>query len=282
MPDLLGAMREEGGGCVVDAVQIGRACGELGLGHRVDTLIAVMKGGGAMSPRLAPIAEIARAGSPRYELNPCLFAGGGLGGGDSLSCLARALSDRFGEVEAGDLARLLWQAWGSGSVCYSDLDADPESKDDAILLACEERLLLPVRSRGGSAWADRVLSFADDERYRMPHVVRLLVEGAMATGQLDFPGAAADALTESGENAAGRVVELLYRLAAIAPGREVDIGVMQAVSADLGMDLDMHDMLDRLVRCGIASPSTQRSLYTGAAKFEMHPCLYWEGRERSG
>jgi len=48
------------------------------------------------------------------------------------------------------------------------------------------------------------------------------------------------------------------------------------------MDLDMHDMLDRLVRCGVASPATQRSLYTGAAKFEMHPCLYWEGREGSG
>jgi hypothetical protein len=189
---------------------------------------------------------------------------------------------RFAEVEAGDLARVLWQAWGPESVCYSDLDVAPESKDDVILLACEERLLLPVRSRGGSAWADRVLSFADDERYRMPHVVRLLVEGAMATGRWDFPGAAAAALTESGESAADRVVELLYRLAAAAREREADIGVMQAASADLGVDLDMHDMLDRLVRCGIASPSTQRSLYTGVAKFEMHPCLYWEGREESG
>jgi len=282
MPDLLRGMRERGGGCRVDAVQIGRACGELGLEGRVDSLIAVMKGSGAMSPRLAPIAEVARAGSPLYELNPCLFVGTGLGGGESLSRLASALSGRFAEAEARDLARLLWQSWGPGSACYADLDVAPESKDDAILLACEERLLLPVRSVGGSAWVDRVLSFADDETYRMPHVVTLLVERAMGTGRWDFPAAAADALTESGESAAGRVVELLYRLRSVAPIREVDIGVMQAVSSELGMDVDMHDMLDRLVRSGIASPSTQRSLYAGAAKFEMHPCLCWEGGEGSG
>jgi hypothetical protein len=276
MPDLLRAMRDRASGHVIDAVRIAGACSGVGLEDRVDSLIAELKGGGTMSPRLGPLAEVARAGSPLYELNPCLFVGSGPGGGESLSLLAGALGRRFGEKDADSLARLLRQCCDGESVCYADLDIEAESRDDAVLLAWEERLLLPARSHSGSAWADRILSFADDETYRMPRVVTIAVEESTATGRWDFSGAIVEALVEAGENEAEHVVELLSRLRAVSIGREVDIGTVRGVSAELGMDVDMHDMLDRLVRCGVASPSTRRSLYSGVAKFELHPCLYWE------
>ena len=55
------------------SVQIKKICNELGLGHRVNALIAELKGSGVMSPKLSSLAEVARTGSPIYELNPSLF-----------------------------------------------------------------------------------------------------------------------------------------------------------------------------------------------------------------
>jgi hypothetical protein len=57
----------------INARQIKEVCDELGLGHRVDVLIAEVKGTGVMSPKLGSLAEVARIGAPIYELNPCLF-----------------------------------------------------------------------------------------------------------------------------------------------------------------------------------------------------------------
>ena len=58
----------------IDVKVIKKACHEVGLEDRIDTLIALLKGSGIMSPNLAPIAKVARTGSPIYELNPCVFA----------------------------------------------------------------------------------------------------------------------------------------------------------------------------------------------------------------
>jgi hypothetical protein len=57
----------------IDARDIGAVCRDLGLGDRVDSLIAVLKGGGVISPKLLPLAEVTRKGVPIYEVNPCLF-----------------------------------------------------------------------------------------------------------------------------------------------------------------------------------------------------------------
>jgi len=57
----------------IAATKIKKICSELGLGDRVDTLIAELKAGGVMSPKMASLAEVAREGAPIYELNPSLF-----------------------------------------------------------------------------------------------------------------------------------------------------------------------------------------------------------------
>lgn len=57
----------------VTAVQIKEICNELDMGDRVDMLIAELKGSGVMSPKLGSLAEVSRAGTPIYELNPSLF-----------------------------------------------------------------------------------------------------------------------------------------------------------------------------------------------------------------
>ena len=73
MPKLIERLEEQAENHRIAATKIKKIFSELGLGDRVDALIAELKAAGVMSPKLGSLAEVARAGSPLYELNPSLF-----------------------------------------------------------------------------------------------------------------------------------------------------------------------------------------------------------------
>jgi hypothetical protein len=73
IPKLVEELGKQGKDSRITASQIKTVCNELGLGDRVDALIAELKGSGVMSPKLGSLADVVRAGSPLYELNPSLF-----------------------------------------------------------------------------------------------------------------------------------------------------------------------------------------------------------------
>lgn len=73
MPRLVEKLGKQAESYRITAVQITKIYSELGMGDRVDALIAGLKASGVMSPKLSSIAEVSRAGSPLYELNPSLF-----------------------------------------------------------------------------------------------------------------------------------------------------------------------------------------------------------------
>jgi hypothetical protein len=73
MPKLVEELGKQSKDCRITAVQINAMCSELGLGGRVDTIIAELKASGVMSPKLGSLAEVSRVGTPIYELNPSLF-----------------------------------------------------------------------------------------------------------------------------------------------------------------------------------------------------------------
>jgi hypothetical protein len=73
IPELVKELGQQAKNYKITAVQINAICSELGLGGRVDALIAELKGSGVMSPKLGSLAEVSRARTPIYELNPSLF-----------------------------------------------------------------------------------------------------------------------------------------------------------------------------------------------------------------
>ncbi len=193
--------------------------------------------------------------------------------------LAKALSNQFSPEEAQCLAQILSCSCQTDSISYDDLDLDPDVKDDMILLAYEVRILLPMKSRRGSAWEDRILTFEEAERYQLPRIVRFLIEGAKDTGEWNTESALMKSLKEAGEDQLEEIISYLNKLMERAPKFELEVGVMQAIAAELGLEIDMHDTLDRFVRCGILSPRTQRSLHTGFSKYEMNPSLYLNSKD---
>jgi len=73
MPDLLRSIIKRSRNNSIGANQIKKACMELSLINRVDSLIAELKAAGFMSPKLGPLVEASMLGVPLYELNPSLF-----------------------------------------------------------------------------------------------------------------------------------------------------------------------------------------------------------------
>lgn len=198
-----------------------------------------------------------------------------LSAADGLAHLKRALGARFSPADAADLAVLLSCACRSDTIVYGEIPIGAPAKDETILLAYEERLLLPMKSIRGSAWEDRILTYSEDERYHVPPVVRILVHGAQQTARWDPEWACREALTAVGERAVPQVLRLLAELRSVPP-QGIEAGIMQAVCTRLGFELDLHDVLDHGVRCGIMSPRTQRSLHTGLAKYELNPSVTWQ------
>ncbi len=74
IPALVRRMREGCPAAGINASQIKVACREMGFGERTDTLIAILKGAGVISPKLGSLAQVTRTQTPIYELNPCLYA----------------------------------------------------------------------------------------------------------------------------------------------------------------------------------------------------------------
>lgn len=74
MPRVVRRMRQRSNAFQISGRQIVEICTELGVADRMDAMIGSLKGSGVMSPRMAARAEMARATSPIYEINPSLFA----------------------------------------------------------------------------------------------------------------------------------------------------------------------------------------------------------------
>jgi hypothetical protein len=195
----------------------------------------------------------------------------------TMEWLAKALSKRFPEKDAIDLAKILYLSHDRGTISYEEIDIPPELKDELLLLLHQERLLVSVRSpsRGGSAWKDRVLSLEYQERYQMPRVVWHLVERTKETGEWNIKYAEEQSLKEVGEKRIGEVAYFLSTLKMVTPDRQVTPEIMREVSGELNLVLDIHRIIDEFTRCGIISAPIEASLRSGSAQYEINPCLYW-------
>ena len=193
---------------------------------------------------------------------------------DSYSNLVRALRCQFSEEEAGHLATMLMAFVEGESIAYQNISLDDEIKDDMLLLAYEKRLLLPMKSRRGSAWEDRVLGFEPGQCYHLPRVIWLLIKESMESGQWNAEHAIEKALEEAGEKDIKTMVKYLNEIKMFSPRYKVEVRMMEELAYDLGLDIDLHDVLDRFVRCGIMSLRARDSLHSGISSYEINPCLY--------
>ncbi len=75
MGDLIEALKKESDKRFINAFQIKEACKKIGLAHKIDSIIASLKGAGIISPHLSSISEITTQAknAPFYEINPLIL-----------------------------------------------------------------------------------------------------------------------------------------------------------------------------------------------------------------
>ena len=72
IPQIFASMAQTAANNTISGNQITKVCLSFGFSNKADWLIAELKGTGAISPKLSSPADVMKAGSPLYELNPSL------------------------------------------------------------------------------------------------------------------------------------------------------------------------------------------------------------------
>lgn len=191
--------------------------------------------------------------------------------------LAIALSSRFPGEENSELAKILLLASGRDTVSYKGIDLPSDLKDELLMLVHNDRLLISMTgsSGAGSSWKDRRLTFEPNERYQVPRVVRHLVQEAERGGEWNPPFAEEQCLREAGESRIADMIAFLAKLKISASDFMVTPQIMKEVAGTLKIEVDLHQAIDELTRCGILSPPVQKSLQLGYPQYEINRSLYW-------
>lgn len=190
--------------------------------------------------------------------------------------LTKALSGPFSEKEAAGMAQIIIAALGHENIYYEDLPLSDAEKNDYLLMAYEERLLIPIRSQQTAAWDDRIIRFGQGEMFFMTRLVRSMLENAAETGRFDAEAAVRQILSHEAD---GHVSDAVVFLKQIRPHAETCMaegGLMAAVAEGAGLQVPIHDIIDACVIVGIMSPCSRGSTIQGLVWYEINPCLYWD------
>ena len=190
--------------------------------------------------------------------------------------LFNALLKFFSESDAFLLTELLKDNLYKETIRYEEIDIVESQKKDLILLAFEERILIPVKSRSGPAWEDKILDFRKEGRYFIPPVVKAIVDTMCETGVPSCDTAVRKTLTNMTQENRSDFIKLLQTIMQHAGNYTYEAGLLEIFFREADMDGDLHDIIDIFVIYGIMSPCPQKSLMTGLSWFEINSTLYWD------
>ncbi len=190
--------------------------------------------------------------------------------------LFNALLKLFSESDAFLLTKLLKDNLHKETIRYEEIDIVESQKKDLILLAFEERILIPIKSRSGPAWEDKIIDFRKEGRYFIPPVVKAIVDTMCKTGVPSCETAVRKTLTNVTQENCSGFIKLLQTIIKHSGNYTFEAGLLEIFFREAAMGGDLHDIIDIFVIYGIMSPCPQKSLITGLSWFEINSTLYWD------
>ena len=176
--------------------------------------------------------------------------------------LFNALLKLFSESDAFLLSELLKNNLYKETIRYEEIGINEKQKKDLILLAFEERIMIPVKSRSGPAWEDKILDFRKEGLYFIPPVVKAIVDTICETGMPSSDAAVRKTLTNVSQEDRRDFIKLLQTIMKHTGNYTYEAGLLEIFFKESGMDGDLHDIIDIFVIYGIMSPCPQKSLLT--------------------
>ena len=185
-------------------------------------------------------------------------------------------------IEKGDLtgclAAVLDRAAIKGNISYQEIEeVVNENAEDVLLLACEWRLLLPVRTVKSAAWEDRLLLCKPGESYEVPNIVRYAVEEAERTGEWS-PGEAIARLFKKMDDPTWETISVLVRrLGEKSKDCRISAAQIRKECSELGLAQRLDMLIAELKGSGVMSPklgSFAEVKREGSPLYELNPSLY--------
>ena len=190
--------------------------------------------------------------------------------------LFNSLLNFFSKSDSFLLAELLKDNLFKDTIRYDEINIKESQKKDLILLAFEERILIPIKSRSGPAWEDKILDFRNDGHYFIPPVVKAIINTICDTGKPCCDNALRKTLGGVIHEDVNDFIKLLQKIMRHADNYIFETGLLDIFFKELTVDSDLHDIIDIFVIYGIMSPCPQRSLMTGLSWYEINSTLYWD------
>ena len=197
-----------------------------------------------------------------------------------LDRLAGALQTFLGQDRLTHLlARILTLADRLGKLPYKKLEeVAGEDSADLLLLSFQWKLLLPMRSsRGTLEWGDAMLLLQPGETYKMPSVIRCLVEEARQTGHWEADKAIVAALRALGEPELEKMPELVQRLKEESRNYVINAVQIEKICRELGLENRVNPIIAELKGSGVLSPkvsSLTEVIREGSPLYELNPSLF--------
>jgi len=141
--------------------------------------------------------------------------------------LFNALLNFFPESDAFLLAEILKDNLCKETIRYEEIDIIESQKKDLILLAFEERILIPVTSRSGPAWEDKILDFRNKSTYFIPPVVKAMLDTMRKTGEPSCETAVRKTLTRVVQKNISDFVNLLQTLMKHSDNYTFETGLLE-------------------------------------------------------
>ena len=190
--------------------------------------------------------------------------------------LFKALLDVYDQSDAFLLSEFLKENLHKETIRFDEIEIKESQKKDLVLLAFEERILIPVKSRSGPAWEDKLLDFRNDGHYFIPPVVKAIVNTIYNSGKPCCDDALRKTLGNVIPENVGGSIKLLQTIMKHADNYIFETGLLDIFFKASVVNSDLHGIIDIFVIYGIMSPCPQRSLITGLSWYEINSTLYWD------
>ncbi len=190
--------------------------------------------------------------------------------------LQSALEKHFSREDSYYLNKLIYPCLDRENIHFENVPIPADIKNEYILMAFEERLLIPVQAKQSGCWEERGLKVQSGESYFMPRLTKNLCQLARITGNFDPETALRELLNECSQINIPLIISYIQQLKKRSQAYKIEAQDMFKLAQEYGLTEELHDLADLFVILGILSPSKSGTLARGMAKYELNPCLFWQ------
>jgi len=197
---------------------------------------------------------------------------------EKLNLLRGVLKRRFPKEKVNALAVMLSLASKKGIISYEEVECDEETKQNLLLLAYKERLLIPVSTSKmplSLAWEGRTFTAKPGEKYEMPNVIRHLISYAMETGEWNPEIAVKRYLKEISEIEMEEMMKVFREIrekAKKSGSMKVTPSFIKQIRESKELKIDLNKLIVEFKGGGIISPCPLK-FSKNEVTYEVNPSL---------